>query len=274
MNGMLLGRPRLPRRPGDDVLVDLIAATVHAETLEHAWAATVTAFRTLGFAHVIYLYSPDSHGSELGSTDDHLRLSTLDPQVMSDLVSRNFYSGSVSFHWALHNAGVISWSIGEDETAPRPDQPMSDEALAFYERAGLQTGCTVGFAKTRTRGIAAMALSLGPGVAQAEFDQVLPALKETIFLVASVAHRTLISLPWQHPSGGLTNRQREVLEWVGEGKTTADVACIMGLTPATVEKHLRLARHCLKVETTAHALVKATFLNQVYVRVSRRADRR
>ena len=57
----------------------------------------------------------------------------------------------------------------------------------------------------------------------------------------------------------------EVLEWVGDGKTTADIATIMGLTLATVEKHLRLARESLDVDTTAQAVLKASFQNQIYV---------
>ena len=38
----------------------------------------------------------------------------------------------------------------------------------------------------------------------------------------------------------------------------------MGLTPATVEKHLRLARETMGVETTAQAVLKAAFQNQMF----------
>jgi len=37
------------------------------------------------------------------------------------------------------------------------------------------------------------------------------------------------------------------------------------LTPATVEKHLRLAREALDVETTAQAVLKAAFYNKMFV---------
>jgi hypothetical protein len=40
---------------------------------------------------------------------------------------------------------------------------------------------------------------------------------------------------------------------------------IMGLTSATVEKHLRLAREALAVDTTAQAVLKASFSNQMFV---------
>ena len=43
----------------------------------------------------------------------------------------------------------------------------------------------------------------------------------------------------------LSPRQRESLEWVADGKTTQDVALLMGVSAAMVEKHLRLAREAL-----------------------------
>lgn len=63
----------------------------------------------------------------------------------------------------------------------------------------------------------------------------------------------------------MTKRQREALEWVGDGKTMQDTAMLMGLTVATVEKHLLLARDTLAVDTTAQAVFKASFSNQMFV---------
>ena len=46
----------------------------------------------------------------------------------------------------------------------------------------------------------------------------------------------------------------EVLDVVGDGRTGQNIASPMGLSAATVEKHLRLARGALDVETTAQAV--------------------
>jgi LuxR family transcriptional regulator len=81
-------------------------------------------------------------------------------------------------------------------------------------------------------------------------------------LINNVAQLKIMSLPHLTPSGErLTNRQREALEWVSNGKTTQDIAILMGLTQATVEKHLRLARKVLGLETTAQAVIRAAFQN-------------
>lgn len=45
------------------------------------------------------------------------------------------------------------------------------------------------------------------------------------------------------------------LDVVGDCKTAQDIASLMGLSAATVEKHLRLAREALDVETTAQAVL-------------------
>jgi LuxR family transcriptional regulator len=42
----------------------------------------------------------------------------------------------------------------------------------------------------------------------------------------------------------------------------------MGVSVPTIEKHLRLAREKLGVDTTAQAIAKITFLNQFHVRSS------
>ena len=62
----------------------------------------------------------------------------------------------------------------------------------------------------------------------------------------------------------LTKRQRETLQWAADGKTMQDTAFLMGLTTATVKKHLRLARIAMNVDTTAQAVIKATTNNEIY----------
>ena len=62
----------------------------------------------------------------------------------------------------------------------------------------------------------------------------------------------------------LTKRQHEVLQWVSDGKTTQDIAIIMDVSKATVEKHLRLAREVLGVETTAQAVLRMAYQNQIF----------
>ena len=242
-----------------------LAAILQATSIENAWSETVLMFRACGFRHVIYGHSPVPPGVVNKLIEDYLVLSTLPRDEMLEMVSRNHLTQSTTFTWALSNSGVVSWSASPAALGIDPELRLSPEALSFYERIGLDAGLTFGFADGRSRGVAVMALAAPPGVSQDEVDGWLDEAGESARVLATVAHLALSRHRWQRPDGSLTPRQREVLEWVGKGKTTADIACILGLTPATVEKHLRLARGVLRVETTAHALIKAIFLNQVYL---------
>lgn len=55
----------------------------------------------------------------------------------------------------------------------------------------------------------------------------------------------------------LTKRQRECVEWIGNGKTVAEVAIILGLSPHTVEEYVRTAAQRLGVCSRAQLIVQA-----------------
>ena len=261
-----LGRS-LPVAP-QDIRRDLVSqldAVLRAADIETVWALTCAYLRDLGFDGVIYGYSPTSKGVDLGPREDYLLLSTLGRSFMTDLVDGNIYRESITFNWALRNAGIASWSMTAFEGAMPDDFRTSTEAAAFFARYGMLIGCTIGFPTARTRGRGVMALIASHGMTQQEVDAMIKRRGEELFVFATVAHRSLSTMPYLGQNRSLSPRQREVLEWVAEGKSVADIAAILGLAQPTVEKHLRLAREALGVETTAHALIKAAFLNQVFV---------
>ena len=58
-------------------------------------------------------------------------------------------------------------------------------------------------------------------------------------------------------SEALTAREREVLRWVGAGKTDRDVGAILGISHRTVHKHLQHAYAKLGVETRTAAVMRS-----------------
>lgn len=56
---------------------------------------------------------------------------------------------------------------------------------------------------------------------------------------------------------GLTPRVAEVLLWVAQGKTNADIATILGISESTVKKHLLEIFAALGVETRSAATLRA-----------------
>lgn len=258
------GRSPRGAREGEG-LASLLARLLVSGDQETIWRLTCEHLRGLGFAHLLYGYSPDSRGPVLGSPEDYLVMSTLAPSVIEELVLKSHFRQSMTFLWALGNTGIAKWSRSAVECGLPADFTPTPESLDFFSRHDMMTGCCIGLSQERTRGRAVLALIGPPAWSQAQVDALIDALENEIFVVAGVMHRCLSNLPLRIERRSLTPRQREVLEWVANGKTAADIALIMGISPPTVEKHLRLARETLGVETTAHALIKAAFLNQVFV---------
>jgi DNA-binding NarL/FixJ family response regulator len=56
---------------------------------------------------------------------------------------------------------------------------------------------------------------------------------------------------------GLTPRVAEVLLWVAQGKTNADIATILGISESTVKKHVLEIFETLAVETRSAAALRA-----------------
>ena len=55
----------------------------------------------------------------------------------------------------------------------------------------------------------------------------------------------------------LSDRQIETLTWAARGKTSAEIARIVGLTKRTVDFHLDNARHKLGAATRLETVIKA-----------------
>ena len=128
----------------------------------------------------------------------------------------------------------------------------------------MTAGYTISFQDSKVRNRAALGLCARLGMTQNDVDAMWMEKGHEIQVMCQATHLIFTTLPYTPPGRALTARQREVLEWVGDGKTAGEIATIMGVSAATVEKHLRLAREALDVETTAQAVLKAAFQNQLF----------
>jgi len=167
--------------------------------------------------------------------------------------------------WALTHDGSCSWTVLHEMAMASAMTPSEQRVLAFNKQQGVTAGYSVSFKSISARSKGAIALTAKRGMSQWDVDAIWAQHGQDIQLMNEIAHLKILTLPYTTPGRALTARQRETLEWVGDGKTMQDIALLMGLTSATVEKHLRLAREALAVETTAQAVLKAAFANQMFV---------
>ncbi|MEM1373713.1 MAG: LuxR family transcriptional regulator [Pseudomonadota bacterium] len=243
---------------------DYLWAVTEAKTMEDIWEMHVERMAEYGFDRLMYGYTQYLTPSSLGDPEDWVLLSNHDQEYISVFMKNGLYFHAPMVQWARHNDGAASWGVIRQMQEAKTLTPAEQKVVEFNQRMGIWAGYTVSFKSVSARAKGAIALTAPSGVSQADVDMVWANHGRDIMLMNNVVHLKLITLPFSG-ARSLTKRQREVLEWVGDGKTTQDIATLLGLTAATVEKHLRLAREALDVDTTAQAVLKAAFQNQMFV---------
>lgn len=246
-----------------DLLSDLHAMT-SANSDEELWAIHVDRMASYGFDRLLYGFTRYHSFGSFGDPQDLMVLTNHPNEYMETFIRDNLYFHGPMVRWALENNGACSWSWMQEMT--RSDMLTEGEkrVMEFNRSMGVTAGYTISFKSVSDRNKGAIALTAKVGMTQDDVEDVWSKHGDEILVMNNVLHLKLLTLPYSG-ARALTKRQREVLQWVGDGKTTQDIALLLDLTPATVEKHLRLAREALDVETTAQAVLKAAFYNQMFV---------
>ncbi len=178
-----------------------------------------------------------------------------------------FYAKTPVFRWAERNSGACTWMWVKEAYEAGKLSAEEAEAVRQNIARGVTAGICGSFPEVSSRSKGAIGLIADTRLSHADVEQIFAAKREEILVVANMMHLTIVHLPQLSRHRALSPRQREALEWVADGKTTQDVALLMGVSPAMVEKHLRLAREALAVETTAQAVAKGALLNMIVQRL-------
>ncbi|MDO9525581.1 MAG: LuxR family transcriptional regulator [Gemmobacter sp.] len=236
----------------------------NAQTPEEVWAMHLAAMAEYGFTRVIYGFTRQKRENSLGDIQDALFLSNHDRGMTHDYFDAGFFMKTPMFHWVLANTGACSWQWAETERAAGRLSAEELMAMDMTRRAGITAGYSISFAEVSPREKGGMGLTAHPGLTQQDVDELWQVHGDEVQAICNMMHLRITHMPFRIQRRSLSPRQREALEWVAEGKTTQDIAQIMAISSAMVEKHLRLAREVLDVETTAHAVAKAAMLNHIF----------
>ncbi|WP_298291237.1 LuxR family transcriptional regulator [uncultured Litoreibacter sp.] len=237
-----------------------------ANSIEDAWEIHTAKMDEYGFDRLLYAYTRYGTGHSLGDLQDALILTNHDPAYVDVFIGEGMYMKGPMVAWVTENTGACSWNMVHQQIAAGNVTPDMMEAMELNMRMDVVAGYTISFHEVSLRAKGAIGLTARRGLTQPEVDAIWAEHGSDIELANKILHLKVVQLP--HTTGQrrkLTARQREVLEWVADGKTIQDTATIMGLNPATIEKHLRLAREALDVDTTAQAILKASSQNQFFL---------
>ncbi len=240
-------------------LISYLNSLTSAPTVEALWALHSNRMASYGFDRIIYGFTRYRSGRSLGDPQDWVLLTNHGDSYMEEFLGKGHLYHAPMIRWALANTGACSWNWMKQAELSAAEQ----DVMAFNIGQNVTAGYTVSFLSVTERTKGATALTAKAGMSQDDIDAIWETYGEEITMLNNVMHLKIQTLPYSQRH--LTKRQREVLQWVGDGKTTQDIAILLELTAATIEKHLRLAREALDVETTAQAVLKAAFYNQMFV---------
>lgn len=236
-----------------------IERMISAQDADLVWTIFADAVSELGFDNMIYGGTRLPHGDRFGDIRDALILHR-GPQAYADIyLGEELYLHSPTYDWAARNSGFASWPEAMRHYAG-PARPEHMRILQLNAQFGVRGGY-VGSLNDVVRGMHGV-IGISPGgLDQPETDDLWAEVGRQVETLSNLLHLRIASLPMPGQRRPLTSRQREALHWFAQGKTMQDIADIMELSAATVEKHLRMARESLDAVTTAHAVQKATSMN-------------
>ncbi|MEL6168517.1 MAG: LuxR family transcriptional regulator [Pseudomonadota bacterium] len=244
-------------------LMEYTTRILDATSIEHVWTHHLSSMASFGFNRLLYGMTHNRSATGFGNTDDILILSNHSQDYIDRLLNGGLFHSAPMLRCAANTIGAFSWR--DADAFADPCDTKARAVATFNEAHGVVAGYTISFRSDSVRDKAAIALTARIGLSQDEVDAIWAEHGPLIEAMNGIAHLRISALPQDLPARSLSRRQREALEWVGDGKTMQDIAQIMGLKTATVEKHLRRAREQLGVETTAQAVLKASVQNQIFV---------
>jgi LuxR family transcriptional regulator len=244
----------------NDIVSRATSGMLQALGIPDVWRIFGDAMEEFRFDKLLYGGTRFPSRGSFGHIDEALILHR-GPQAYADIyLGEELYLHSPSYEWADKNDGFVSWPVAFAQYAAAP----TPEQLRIVQ-LNLQFGVTAGYVGSLKNVVPNMngVIGLSPvaGMDQAATDALWKVHGKDIETLCNLMHLRIAALPQTGQLRPLTTRQRETLEWASQGKTTQDIATILGLSVATVEKHLKMAREALEAQTTAHAVKKATALN-------------
>lgn len=241
----------------------LLLAMTRMTRLETLWETWLSRMASYGFDNVMYAATRFRTVNGTGDLADAMILSNYPAAFQDAYLQGGLFRDAPMVRWAMNNVGTLSWSEIARDAAAGHLPPSVMRVVEHNRRHGVVAGYGISFPRVSVR--TGHGIGLGTStMTQAQVDALWRSRGAEIELICHVAHLTLLSLPYGMHGRTLTARQREVLELVADGKTIQDAATILGRNPATIEKHLRLAREALDVDTTAQAIMKATAQNRFF----------
>lgn len=243
-------------------MLDYFSRLAAATTQDDAWNLHCARMAEFGFDRLLYGYARYRRPDGVAPPEDVLFLSNHETALTRRYVEDGLYRYDPALSWAATHVGARSWRAAMAKSVQ--DETTLEKSRSLHSLMNVTAGYSIAFAHPSARCRGFIHLAARPDLDQDATDAIWDKDGHLIETMNHILNLKLMTLPRTGQPTALSERQREALEWVADGKSYRDIAAIMGVTQATVEKHLRLARGKLAVDTTAQALLKAALQNQIF----------
>jgi len=161
----------------------------------------------------------------------------------------NYYADDPVAAWCRRTVNPFEWSQAPFDAAR---WPRAAEVMAVAREFGLNKGFLVPI--VRSTGFQACVTMAG------ERPDYEPRAKQALHLVSMYAHARCAALMGCASDGQrrrvLSGRERDVLAWAAEGKSSWEIATILGLSERTVNWHVEQCKKKLDAVTRTQAVIK------------------
>jgi len=172
---------------------------------------------------------------------------------------KNYYRDDPIAAWCRRSIDPYEWS----EAKYNPETwPRAATVMQLADDFGMKRGFCVPI--IRANGFTACVTMAGD---KPDFD---PEAKKAMHLISLYAHAKAVKLmrmdaALRTDGRMLTKREAEALTWIAAGKSSWEVASIMGITERTVNKFVADAAQKLKARTRTQAVVNAIFAREIQI---------
>ena len=233
------------------------------DTVEAAWQALGAEMERFGFDRMMFGMNNVGTEGRLEPIGDALVLVRGEQAYTDAYLESGFYRDAPFIAWAAGHRGALGWDDARVGLTPEQLAETRPGMVALMQRYGLKAGYNLSLAEPETSDVAVLSLAARAGLDQAAVDRAWAETGATVEMMCRLFYLRVKALPRPVPMRPLTGRQKEALRWFAAGKSTRDIAQIMGISMATVEKHLSGARAAFDVGSTAQAVNKATRFNLI-----------
>ncbi|WP_405401472.1 LuxR C-terminal-related transcriptional regulator [Paracoccus sp. Ld10] len=239
------------------MLSGFIEQLLDAPTIPDIRAVFLRAVGHLGFDHFFYAARFMLTVPKVLLRDNPVVFSNLPTELIEQAQKLRDLDQDTWVEWVRNNDGDIAAQDLQDLFGP-------SRSLALAASHGLGHARIISLRDKVLHSVGAVVVAPHPGADADHLRDCWTRSGREVRVLAWVMHMRIATMQRNLPKVTLTPRQREVLGWRSAGKTVGEIAVILGITAATVEKHMRLAREALGVETTPQAVLKAHVTHQLF----------